>query len=133
MRGWMVAAAVLAAVPAWAEGELPGQAWVATEVGDRALTVEDGVTLDIGADRIAGRSGCNRFTGAATLAALTPGYGTLTVGPVAGTRMACMGAAMEIEAAVLGALERVEAWQIEADGTLVLTGGDQVLLRARQP
>jgi heat shock protein HslJ len=52
------------------------------------------ITFTVAGDRIAGRSGCNRFTGI-----LSEGNapGDLKVGPLAGTRMACPEPAMSIE------------------------------------
>jgi heat shock protein HslJ len=119
-----------AAGPALAQAPFGG-AWQAVQAGGMALEPADGVTLDFADGRISGRSGCNRFTGAAGLTALTPAAGRIALGPVAGTRMACIGRGDQIEAAVLAALGAVDGWRIECDGTLVLTGGEADLIRAR--
>lgn len=128
--GWM-AALLLGLAPA-AQAEAPtGTQWLATGVGEFALTPDDDVTLDIEVDRISGRSGCNRYVGAVTLSAVTPGQGSLEPGPMAGTRMACHGRADQIEMSFLAALGRIDAWRIEGDGTLTLLAQGAPLITAR--
>lgn len=126
----LIAAAVTAS-SLWAQ-ELPGASWVAIAAAGQALTVEDDVTLDFADGRISGRSGCNRYTGAAALTALNPAAGRIELGPIAGTRMACLGRAADIEATVMGALAQVDGWRIERDGMLSLTRGEDVLIRAQR-
>jgi heat shock protein HslJ len=128
--GW-TAALVLGFAPAALAQDLPASAWQVTGVGAFAVTADDGVTLDFTDGQIAGRSGCNRYTGSVTLTALTPGHGTLALGPVASTRMACPGRADEVERSFLGALGAVDAWRIEPDGALSLLAGDAPLISAR--
>lgn len=69
-----------------------------------------------------GSGGCNRFSG---------GYevdgDSLTIGPLAGTMMACEEPKMTVESTYLAALEAADAWAIDG-GELVLTsGGDETL------
>ncbi len=125
-----VLAAVLTLSQPAAAADLPGAAWLATAAGGLSLSAADEVTIDFAEGRIAGRSGCNRYSGAVTLTALTPAAGRLQIGPVMGTRMACIGRGNEVEAAFLAALAGVDGWQIERDGSLVLTGGGAALIRA---
>lgn len=138
MRPFALAAAFLALGTPGAAAEdpapppLPGASWLAVEAGGLPLTEADEVTLDFADAQIGGRSGCNRFMGGATLTALTPAAGVLTLGPIAGTRMACPGRGDQVEAAFLVALDRVDGWQIEADGSLTLTGAGAPLIRARR-
>lgn len=124
-----ILALILAAGPAPA-ADVPGQSWLVMAAGGADFTPEDEVTMDFVEGMIAGRSGCNRYTGAAQLTARTPLYGALSLGPVAGTRMACMGRASEIEPVFLGALGRVDGWRVEADGSLSLLAGDELMIRA---
>lgn len=128
--GWMAALLLGLAPAARAEGPAGAQ-WLATGVGEFALTPDDDVTLDFEADRISGRSGCNRYFGAVTLTAVTPGQGALALGPVAGTRMACPGRAEQIELSFLAALGQIDAWRIERDGTLTLLAQGAPLITAR--
>jgi len=131
MRGRMAAAALAAALGVTAATAEPqATVWHATAAGDLALADTDGVTLVFAEGRIAGHSGCNRFTGAASLTAETPEAGRLELGPLAATRMACDADRMAIEAAVLAALGRIDRYRIEADGTLVLAGPDGPVLAA---
>ncbi|MEZ5685541.1 MAG: META domain-containing protein [Paracoccaceae bacterium] len=78
--------------------------------------------------RIAGHSGCNRFTGT-----ISEQGGALSIGPLASTRMACPPAQMALEQRMLAALAQLRGADIR-DGMLVLTGEAGTLLRAhRQP
>ncbi len=109
-------------------GHLWGSSWQVAAIGDMEIEPADGLTIDFADGRIAGNSGCNRYTGPVTLRA-----DRIEVGAVAGTRMACPGRAMEIEGAFLAALETVTHWRGNLDGTLELTDGDAVLIRAVSP
>lgn len=133
MRILFLAAMALAGGAALAEegAGLPGQSWRVVAAGGTEFTPEDEVTMDFVEGMIAGRSGCNRYTGAAQLTARTPLHGALTLGPVAGTRMACMGRAGEIEPVFLGALGRADAWRVEPDGSLSLLAEGEVVIRAQ--
>lgn len=100
--------------------------WAVTEV--RSGTIPDGTvpTLVFEADRLAGFAGCNSF--GATLA--VEAGGELKLGPAAVTRMACAAPQMDVEAAVLRALQRVNAVAFEGDGQIVLSAFGTVMLRA---
>lgn len=78
------------------------------------------VTLSIAEDgSVSGHSGCNRFAGKATIDGEK-----LSFGPLAGTRMACPEAQMDLEQKYLGALANVAAFRIdEAQRKLVLLDG----------
>ncbi len=111
---------------------LDGSDWRAVLAGDMALEAEDGVTLSFAGERIAGRSGCNRFMGNAEAGALTQSAAAapLTIGPVAGTRMACPGRADEVETRFLAALEQVDGFLIDAADRLLLLAGRSVVIVA---
>lgn len=77
---------------------------------------------DDGASKTAtGNSGCNRFTGAYTVES-----DSLSFGPLASTRMACVDT-MELEARFLDAMSRVDRYEI-VDRELRLFGGDEPLM-----
>lgn len=100
--------------------------WAVTEV--RSGTIPDGTvpTLVFEADRLAGFAGCNNFG-----ASLSVGDGgALKLGPAAITRMACAAPQMDVEAAVLRALQRVNAVAFEGEGQIVLSAFGTVMLRA---
>jgi heat shock protein HslJ len=84
-----------------------------------ALTFTDG--------RVEVEAGCNRGGGAVTITDTT-----LTFGPIALTKMACPGAAMEVERAVTAALSGEVQYAIEA-GTLTLQGGAAGLMLRAAP
>jgi heat shock protein HslJ len=73
---------------------------------------------------VSGSTGCNRYSGGYTLDG-----GSLELGAVAATRMACPPPADAVERELLAALERVAAWSIEDDELVLLDADDADLLR----
>ena len=104
---------------------LAGTTWVlrAWDIGDPAAS-EPAVTLTYDAGRFAGSSGCNRFV-AGVAAGGTPG--AITVGPSAGTRMACPDPQAAVETRFLeqlGGAQSIGFWigklaigYVKTDGT----------------
>jgi heat shock protein HslJ len=78
--------------------------------------------------RVAGSTGCNRFTAPYTLRAEA-----LTIGEVSTTQMACTGTAAAVEREFLAALTDVAAWRIDRDELVLLGDDDAELLRFRVP
>jgi putative lipoprotein len=76
--------------------------------------------------RAAGFSGCNRFSGSYTREDRSDSQGSLTFGPLAGTRMACPQGRGDIELDYLQALEKVTAYRL-LDNTLSLLAGDVIV------
>lgn len=99
--------------------------WTAATLNGAPLPAEAEVTLSFTDGTVAGKSGCNRYSGPATLT----GEG-LSLGPLAATRMACPAPLMDTEQTTLAALARVTAFDIAPDGTLLLTDGTTPLLTA---
>jgi heat shock protein HslJ len=99
-----------------AEPALVGTAWGATGVnngrgGVASLVAGTAIDAVFGEDgRLAGRAGCNRYVGPF----LADGP-TLSIGPLATTRMACPPPVMEQEAAYLAALARTTTARIDGD------------------
>lgn len=104
--------AALGAAPAGASDRLAGSEW--------GMEGEDKPFIQFGANgRVSGNSGCNRFTGAYEVAE----DGSIKIGPLAATRMACPEPEMALEAKFLADLDSVR--RFERDGTrLSLRGGD---------
>jgi putative lipoprotein len=81
---------------------LAGTDWIAKTVAGRKVPAEVAVTMQFPeAGRIAGRSGCNRYTGT-----IGVGDGKLVIGPLATTRMACPEPQGDVEALFLAALQQ---------------------------
>jgi heat shock protein HslJ len=108
--------AALAPAPAIAGEVLAGSEW--------GIEGQDKPFIQFGSEgRVAGNSGCNRFTGAYE----TAEDGAIKIGPLASTRMACPEPDMAAEAKFLAMLDQVR--KFERDGTkLALRGEDGALL-----
>lgn len=94
---------------------------------DSSLTVDDDnpVTLRVDGDTVTGLAPCNTYRGAFELGA----DDSVEVGPLALTRMACPGSAMEAEDEYVAALEAVDHVELDVDeegrddaDRMVLTG-----------
>jgi heat shock protein HslJ len=86
---------------------------------ESTLTIDDSGQVSI-------HPGCNTGGGDATV-----GDGVIDFGPIALTRMACMGPAMDVESFVMQVVDGEVRYSIDAD-TLTLTNGDSMLVyRAR--
>lgn len=100
---------------------LDGTAWQAVRFGPGLATSpppESEFSLEIQGDRVAGRSGCNRYMGS-----WSAEDGTLHIGPLASTMMYCDGL-MELEDAFLTSLAAVTR-AAQRDEMLVLAGDDE--------
>ncbi len=99
-RGWTLAA--------WGDGE--------------PAAAEPEVTLRYAAGSFAGRSGCNRYTAPVER---RPGFGSIAVGAIAGTRMMCPEPVFAVESRFLAALARAKAVELRSDRLrLVYTRND---------
>ena len=88
--------------------------------GQTSLTaVPDEVTAtaEFTADQVSGSGGCNRFSGGYTTDA-----GTIDIGPLASTAMACIGDAGQVETDYLARLDAAATYSI-SDGTLTMRDG----------
>jgi len=101
--------------------------WQVVALDGRALGPDDGVTMEFAEGRVSGLSGCNRYTGPVTLG----DEGTIEIGLLATTRMACPGEAAAIEASFLQQMSRINAYRIER-GELVLYARGAEVMRARR-
>lgn len=109
---------------------LEGPTWRLVTLGDRdepaLAAAAQGVTAQFANGVVTGFSGCNRYRGGFTLEG-----NRLTVGPLAGTKMACPPPAMAIETAFHEALAGTSQFTTE-QGQLILTStsGLRLLFRA---
>ncbi|MFT4150122.1 MAG: META domain-containing protein [Paracoccaceae bacterium] len=99
--------------------------WRVTRIGETDVPAGVEVTMAFDGLRVSGTSGCNRYTGAAEMTGES-----FRFGPVAGTRMACLGAGADVEQAFLSTLARIDRFDIGDDGGLVLIGGEVPLVAA---
>jgi len=120
-HGDLLAAPGIAAPPSDAAppADLPGTGWQLVDLDGSAdfdaalapeLTFADDGTL-------AGFAGCNTYNGSFTLDG-----GSIDIGPLTMTEMACPPPASDIEAVYLPALDAVGRWEILPTGQLVLSG-----------
>jgi heat shock protein HslJ len=122
-KSYTLQGGALVAVASTADGnvslaELAGTEWMLVGLDDRPLPAgARPPTLLFGDARVSGFGGCNRYTG--TVAAKRPG--TLSVGPLGTTKMACAGPATDVEDRYLAALAAVSQCALVA-GRLQLSG-----------
>jgi len=100
---------------------IAGKTWTLVAFGDEPL--EAGArapTISFENGRVSGFSGCNRYSGEAKETA----PGVLSFGALAGTRMACAPAAMQIETTYLTALQAVTSYALPNE-KFVLSSADR--------
>lgn len=106
------------ASPSASSATLHGTAWNLAEMGGTADFARIIPTIEFGADgTVSGFAGCNTFNGTFT----TEGQ-TLTMSPLAATKIGCQRPASAVEAEYLNALSGVTSWEIDAGGQLALGG-----------
>ena len=109
-----------------ANAALENTYWKLVELNGRpvqALPGEREAHILLFSGHASGSSGCNKLMGRYTVSA-----GTLRIGPLASTRMACPPAMMEQETTLTAALDRPSIYRITGE-TLSLLDGDRVLAR----
>jgi heat shock protein HslJ len=113
---------------AGADAELAGSNWKLSDLNGAAPVAGTKVTLGFGADgRASGSAGCNNYGGS-----YTGGEGTLAVGPLMSTKMACVGeGVMEQESSFLGLLQRAASYTLDGDTLTVTTAEGERLAFAR--
>ena len=98
---------------------LGGTSWTLVKIGDQEVTLEAPPTLTVADDgSVSGSTGCNTYTGTATIEG-----DSISFGPLATTRVFCSGAPGVTETAFLAAINEVEAFAIDGQGRLVLEDG----------
>jgi putative lipoprotein len=119
-------AGLAAAAPAMAQTDLTGTSWLAEDIMGAGVVDRAQSTLQPLPDgRIAGSSGCNRFTGKGVLR-----EGTVEIGLLATTRMACPPAVMNQESKYLKALAASRRYEVGRDGLLrFYDGAGQLMVR----
>jgi heat shock protein HslJ len=90
-------------------------AWRLVDLPGTALPDGAEVTFEVRGERIAGKAGCNRYTGGLSVTGET-----LTLAPGGVTMMACPDPLMQLEQTYLDLLARVSLFDIDEAGRLVL-------------
>ena len=125
LLGILAGAGLAACAPV--QPELVPSDWQVTMLGGRALTADDRVTMQFAEGRVAGVSGCNRYTGPIMLGEENAiGFGLLAT-----TRMACPGEAAVIEATFVQQMGQIDSYRFER-GNLVLYARGAEVMRARR-
>jgi heat shock protein HslJ len=108
---------------------IEGKAWLVEDIAGRGVIDRAQTTISFDASgRVSGSTGCNRFTGAATLEGEA-----LKFGQLARTQLACVLALMDQEQKFLRAVEAVRGYSVDANGLLHLQGANgEPLLRLVQ-
>lgn len=114
------------------EGEVPLLAdWVAESINGKPVIEPGGVTLTLSQDRVTGRSGCNSYFANAEVRS-----GTLKVGPIGATKMACMrDGLMQQESEYLNTLGAAQNYSFQSDNRLTITTpqGGTLIFKAAPP
>jgi len=101
---------------------LAGGPWQVTQIGETMVPKDVAVDLQFDAEKksVFGSSGCNRYFGGFTLT----GEGFSFQRGMAGSMMACEEHKSQIEAAFLSALEKIDRFDFDPEGGLVLISSD---------
>jgi heat shock protein HslJ len=107
---------------------LEGTDWVILRVGEMDALADRPAEIAFTNGRVSGTTGCNRFSGSYDVNTTA-----LTLGPLAATKMACPGTAMEQENKLLAILKGTIGMTFRNGDTLILTGanGRTVTLRRK--
>jgi heat shock protein HslJ len=118
--------------PGTAANESPGTpslagTWVVEDIQGDGIIDDSRVTLDFSEQRVAGHASCNSYQGNWSLDG-----GTLSIGDVAVTMMACPEGLMNQERRFLDALAATDGIRFDDTDALFLTGDGEDLIRARK-
>jgi heat shock protein HslJ len=105
--------------------QLTGAKWVAEDIDGHGVIDDAQSTVQfVAPDRIAGRGGCNQYSGNVTM------DGTkIQVSPLISTKMACVPALMDQESRFLQALEAARSLKLQETKLLVLDESGATRLR----
>jgi heat shock protein HslJ len=99
---------------------LGGAEWNVTTLDGEPIPAPSKITIQfLENDRVAGNSGCNRFQGSFSMSG-----GSLSFGPLMGTKRACPEPQMSLESRFLGLMQEVTSAELTTDGALVLKTSD---------
>jgi heat shock protein HslJ len=103
---------------------LSQQDWVAETINGAPVINPGRVTLSFAEGRVSGRGGCNLYSGPVEV-----GKGTLKIGALISTKMACVdNGVMPQESVYLDALQSAQRYSFGADGKLTITTSSGALV-----
>jgi heat shock protein HslJ len=109
--------------------ELTRQDWVAQSMGGNPILNPGRLTLAFAEGRVSGRGGCNHYSGAVEI-----GPGTLKIGALISTKMACADASMmQQESAYLNALNSAALYRFGPNGVLIISTGSGYIIYSGVP
>lgn len=113
-------------------GSLEGGPWLVEDLNGGGIPDNARVDLtfdpgDQNTSRVAGRSGCNRFTGG-----WQQNGATVKFGPLASTMMACPPALMDLERKFLSTMEAVTTVSFDPTGAALLKSPDGRIIKIRR-
>lgn len=107
---------------------LAGTEWQPVRMGELAVPPETSAFIQFRSQgRLSGYSGCNRL-----MAQYTTDDSAIFVGPVAATRMSCVGTVMARETALASALERARTFRRQRTELVLFDAAGQPILELRQ-
>jgi heat shock protein HslJ len=105
------------------DATLTGQEWSLVTIGGAPLPAGSGITASFGEDgTVTGSGGCNQYTGPYTVDGES-----LSVGPLAATRMSCGQVSDDLESTYLGALEAAMGFAISGTDLVISTSNGVTL------
>lgn len=108
-------AATPATSPASAPEPLWGSEWRLQDIGGQAVLPQPAATLAFPqSGQVAGHGSCNRFFGPVEI-----DRDHVKFGPLASTKMACMGGAGEQESRYLGELQKAKRYEVKGNTLLI--------------
>jgi heat shock protein HslJ len=118
----LIETTALQAAALQAESALSGK-WILTELSGKAVQLDRPAFLEfLTGSMVGGNLGCNRFSGS-----YQQSGASLSFSPLAVTRMACLGPAMQIEEDTGKALAATASWRINRQGLSLMDARGKVL------
>ncbi len=123
----MTTAILLGPATGWAQ-PLPGSAWKPITLNGKNVPADSAALVQFGDDgQVAGHGGCNNFTGK-----YSTHKKTITIGPLAATRKACVEPVMNLEIMLFQVLDGSRSFQRNGTDLLLLDDAGAEIARFRQ-
>jgi putative lipoprotein len=108
---------------------LEGTSWKLTDIGGKPASPGVTTTLQFKEGRVAGKGGCNSYSGPVTFERLDGPLSDIKFGNLAATMMACMGTGMEQEQQFFQHLGKIAKWKREGKELVLFTAENVANLR----